>query len=185
MSIYLDRVLQPIIKRHITTYIKNSNSLILRLLDINNIPGNDICLLTADVESLYPSINIQEGLDAMKSFLYDYKTLNSAHINNQDIEFILECAVFILKNNYLEFGNSFWKQIKGIAMGTPFAVTFACIYMHEFEQKLIKSMLHNTVHVHNIRYIYIDILMIFSVFLMIQLLLNILFNCSMNRTPIL
>jgi hypothetical protein len=150
VSTYLDKVLQPIIKKHITSYIKNSNSLILQLLNIDSIVGNDICLLTADVESLYPSINIQDGLEAMKIFLLDYKSLNSAHIDNHDIEFILDCAVFILENNYIEFGNSFWKQIKGTAMGTPFAVTFACIYMHEFEKKLIKNMLLNKVYINNI-----------------------------------
>jgi hypothetical protein len=103
------------------------------------------CLLAADVENLYPSIDLSDGLSALKCFLYNYKkTDSSVKISSFDIEFILDCAEFILKNNYLEFGDSIWKQIKGTAMGTPFAVTYACIYLHEIENKIFITMVKSS-----------------------------------------
>jgi hypothetical protein len=136
--------LQPIIKKQIKSYISNSTDLILKLIQINNNLDKNCCLLTADVENLYPSIEITDGLLAIKNFLNTFQNTNSLELNKQDIECILECATFIIQNNYLEFGNSIWKQIKGTAMGTPFAVTYACIYMHEFEQTLFKKMLNSS-----------------------------------------
>jgi hypothetical protein len=151
LSVYLDRVLQPIIKKQITSYISNSSNLILKLQEANkNLHGKSYCLLTADVESLYPSIDICDGLSALKVFLTDYSKSNSFQLCKQDIVFILDCAEFILNNNYLEFGCSIWKQIKGTAMGTPFAVTFACIFMHVFEQSLFRKMIYSYQYFNNI-----------------------------------
>jgi hypothetical protein len=54
LSAFLDKVLQPIIKKQITSYISNSSNLILKLHDANiNLKSESYCLLTADVKSLY------------------------------------------------------------------------------------------------------------------------------------
>ena len=36
---------------------------------------------------------------------------------------------FVLKNNLFEFAFKFCKQISGIAIGTNFAPSYACIFM--------------------------------------------------------
>ena len=51
-------------------------------------------------------------------------------------EFVLECAKFILQNNNMKFNNEFYNQIKGTAMGTIFAPTYATLSMGYFEIKL-------------------------------------------------
>jgi hypothetical protein len=50
----------------------------------------------------------------------------------------MDLAQFILFNNYLSFNNQVYLQLRGTAMGTPFAVTFACIYMSMLEMEAIK-----------------------------------------------
>jgi hypothetical protein len=49
------------------------------------------------------------------------------------ITFILALAEWVLNNSYVSFDNKTYKQIKGTAMGTPFAVTYANIFMHQHE----------------------------------------------------
>ena len=51
------------------------------------------------------------------------------------IRFILDAADFILKNNSLAFDSMFFLQLKGTAMGTVFAPTYANLTMayHEIQ----------------------------------------------------
>ena len=49
-------------------------------------------------------------------------------------------------------------------MGTPFAVPYACIYMHEFEQTLFKKMLNSSKFCTMYQFTTLDISTIFLVF---------------------
>ena len=49
-------------------------------------------------------------------------------------EFILEAANFALKNNNFLFDNVLYKQIKGTAMGTKFAPSYACLTVGFLEE---------------------------------------------------
>ncbi len=136
-SKYLDTMLQPLVKS-LRSYIKDSTQLIIEL-ENRNFPQN-CTLLGADVESLYPSIDITDGLCMLRRALErtatsDIKS-NRWQYTTTQIELFLELASWVLNNNYFEFGlNNYYKQIKGTAMGTPFAVSFACIYMGELEHE--------------------------------------------------
>jgi hypothetical protein len=139
------------------SYIKNSTQLIIEL-ETCTLP-HDCILLAADVESLYPSIDIQDGLLLLRRALTRYNTtLSDTHkLTQAIIEFILELAAWVLHNNYVQFGlNNYYKQIKGTAMGTPFAVTFACIYMGELEQEALIIMQTQNITVFIKYYRYID-----------------------------
>ena len=144
-SVYLDRVLQPVMK-YFKSYIKNSIDLIISLQTLNTL-SKDCCLLTADVENMYPSIDIDDGLKVLRKALFKYKNDNknfkNNFISNEEIKFIIDLAEWILKNNYFEFGlKTFFRQLKSTAMGTPFAVTFACIYLSMMEIELNLILLH-------------------------------------------
>jgi hypothetical protein len=47
----------------------------------------------------------------------------------------------VLTNNYIVFDNKHYLQIKGTAMGTPCAVTFACLYIGMIEYDLTYNMI--------------------------------------------
>ena len=51
-------------------------------------------------------------------------------------EFALEWAKFILKNNNMKFNNEFYNQIKGTAIGTILAPTYATLSIGYFEIKI-------------------------------------------------
>jgi len=90
--------------------------------------------IEADVDNLYPSINIDDALEAMSSFLNDRSLFPRAQIN-----FLIKLIRWVLKNNYIMFGNQTYLQIRGTAMGTPCAVVVACIYMHILEQEALNQ----------------------------------------------
>jgi hypothetical protein len=69
----------------------------------------------------------------------------------------MELATWVLNNNYIEFGtDNYYKQTKGTAMGTPFAVTFACIYMSMLEQEALYIMTAHNIALFILMYRYID-----------------------------
>ena len=126
-STYLDIQLQPYLKL-IPTHINNATNILLQLRNRHFPP--ETAFLVADAESLYPSIPTADGLIKLENFLH-------RHYHAKDnLQFILSLAKWVLTNNLLEFNNEYYLQISGTAMGTPFAVSYACIYLAELEYEL-------------------------------------------------
>jgi hypothetical protein len=126
VSIYLDIILKPIMLS-LQSYIMNSAAL-ARHLDTREFPIT-CSLLAADVESLYPSIDINRGLDALEDALKNHK------VDNDTRRFIILLTRWVLMNNVTEFNGKLYIQTRGTAMGTPCAVVFACIFMGTIERK--------------------------------------------------
>jgi len=91
-SKYLDILLQPIMKS-IKSFICNSGELICKLETMTFPAGCQ--LLEADVENLYPSINIDDGLYSLRLALTKHKG------SENDIEFVIVLARWVLTNNYI------------------------------------------------------------------------------------
>ena len=125
-SVYLDIALKPLMLE-LPSYIANSAALVKRL-EHSTFPP-DCALLAADVESLYPSIDLNRGLDALNETLSQANTPTVHRIR------IVMLTRWVLFNNYLEFNGKLYLQIRGTAMGTPCAVVFACIFMGTIERK--------------------------------------------------
>jgi hypothetical protein len=131
VSVLLDIILKPIMLR-LDSYIMNSAS-VAKHLHTMEFP-NECALLSADVDSLYPSIDITRGLDAINQALLEYGT------PPKDREFTIFLLRWVLFNNVLEFNNKLYLQIRGTAMGTPCAVVFACIFMGMLERRALASI---------------------------------------------
>ena len=92
--------------------------------------------MTFDVISLYTTIPHTFGLEALDYWLKNHPKSLHARFSK---EFVLECAKFILKNNTMKFNNEYYNQIKGTAMSTIFAPTYATLSMGYFETKLFSD----------------------------------------------
>ena len=77
-----------------------------------------------DVESIYPNFDHAEGIEASKIFLDQRR--NKTFPTDR----ILTIMKLILKSNVMTFGTRIFQQIKGTAMGTPMAVSYANIFMN-------------------------------------------------------
>ena len=82
--------------------------------------------MTFDIVNLHTNIRHNFGLEALDYWLENHPESSHARFNK---EFILECAKFIVQNNNMKFNNEFYNQIKGTAMGTIFAPTYATLSM--------------------------------------------------------
>ena len=132
-SLYIDLCLQPLLQQ-IPSYVKNSSQIVCELDDMQ-LPPNCV-LLQADVQSMYPSIDTTDGLNALQRIL----TKNNFH--NEYKNLLLKLTKWVLTNNYMTFNNETFLQKNGTAMGTPLSVVYACLYLADLEEKTINNMLY-------------------------------------------
>ena len=156
-SVYIHLSVFPLLVL-IPSYITNSAQVVTMLDYIQ--PPKYFQFVEADVDNLYPSINIDDGLDALHTFL-----CQRSKFPKERIAFIVNLTKWVLTNNYVTFYNDFFLQISGTAMGTPCAVVFACIYMHIIEQEAL-NIFASQRYIHSCVILFIrfidDILAIFT-----------------------
>jgi hypothetical protein len=95
--------------------------------------------VTFDVTDLYTMIPRNGALEALGRFLVQNSI--KGKIGNLSVDTILKLARLVLDTNYFVYNNKYYRQIKGGAMGSPFTMTLANVYMLEWEQPLIESQL--------------------------------------------
>ena len=123
-SQFVDHVLQPIAQSY-EDYLHNSSTLVSKISCIQ-IP-QDATLVCLDVISLFPSIPQLECLNIIYQELHKHSELLIF-----DPNLIMQLLLFNIQNNYFEFANIIFHQIKGTAMGAAFSPTIANIYMSVF-----------------------------------------------------
>lgn len=134
-SVYLDKELQPILKR-LRTVCTSSRRVILDMESFKAPPGSTI--LCADVTSLYPNIPIDIGISTVKSVLQSLNCFTTGHLN-----FLMDLLHWVLTENYCIFDEVIYHQIKGTAMGTPTAVSYSNIFLYGIESPLLLKYGHS------------------------------------------
>lgn len=86
-------------------------------------------LVTMDAESLYTSIPIQAALNVFSQLLH----------TQEDKNLIIEGIRIVMGLNFFEFNGEYYKQLQGLAMGTPCAVIVANLYLAWHENKILKK----------------------------------------------
>ena len=129
ISIYVDEIVKPNIS--MPTVLRDSKELIQILESIKITP--DCLLVTADVKSLYPNINIKKAIIALDLLLRENRV--------PETPLLIQLARIVFENNFLtsEFSNDIFHQTFGIAMGTPFAVTAANAFMLRHEKNIVNQ----------------------------------------------
>ena len=121
----LPRILHPTSRTH-QTLLRELNQMSPPQLSCQK-----TILATMDVSSLYPNIDHEEGVKACEYALNKRKTpLISTSV-------LTGLIMTVLKSNTLKFGERFFHQIKGTAMGTPMAVNFGNLFMTKFETEML------------------------------------------------
>ena len=134
ISRFVDHHLQPLV-REIPSCIKDTNDFINKVSNFP-VPPNSL-LVTMDVQSLYTSIPSNEGIASVKKKYDRYlkKTTPTKIIR-------IFLAIILALNNFI-VNSKFHLQIKGCAMGTNCAPSYANIFMSEFEGKYIYPPIKN------------------------------------------
>lgn len=141
ISKWLDSILRPFFDRMAAdTSILNGVQLIsvLEKWSIKNLSRNTL-FLTMDVSDLYTMVPQEGGIQAIKKML---RTFQIEQIQGVKTSTILLLARYVMKNNYFIYGNCYYKQIRGGAMGSPLTLTVSNAYMFFFQAPITKWVTH-------------------------------------------
>ena len=120
ISAFLGYHPQPIAQK-VKSYIKDTNDFLCKLDALPSLP-EDTILCTIDVVGLYPNIPHEDGLVAMR------KAFDARDNKTVLTDSFTELAECVLKNNIFEHNTSFYKQLRGTAIGTKMAPPCYNIY---------------------------------------------------------
>jgi len=123
-SKWLDYWLQKL-KHLVPTYVKDSQQILDEVRALN-LP-QQFLLFSCDANSMYNNINTQHAIEVITWWLRDLDSRDELP-NNFPLEAILEAMVIIMENNIFEFGDLYFLQLVGTAMGTSAAVMWATLY---------------------------------------------------------
>ncbi len=144
ISKYVDYHLQPEVCK-LKSYTKDSTDTIKKISAISNDIREEDILVTMDVRSLYTNIPNEEGIQAVRD------TLNTSP-SRLPTRVITTFLTLILTLNNFIFNGLNYLQIKGCAMGTKCAPTYANIFMGKFEETHIYPRINNKTRIF-LRYI--------------------------------
>ena len=131
ISAFVDHQLKSLVPV-IPSYVKDTNDFLNKLKGLGKLPDGAI-LVTIDVVGLYPHIPHNEGLEAIRKVL---NTRSNPEIPTDDI---VDMAELVLRNNNFEFDGNHFLQKRGTAIGTRMAPSYANIFMHDLESRLLDS----------------------------------------------
>ena len=133
ISQYLDSIFSPMVQR-LPTYVKDSSEMI-RILDTITLPAEcNKLLFTMDVRSLYTNIPRSDGLEAVRFFLRQNPTPD-----RPDDDAIIRLTELVLDLTAFGFNDVFYRQKKGVAMGTKMGPSYACLFMGHLETRILTN----------------------------------------------
>jgi len=126
LSRWLDYWFQKL-KPQITTYIKDSAQLLQKLKQVKQLPKNS-WLFTADAKSMYTNIDTNHAIEVISKWL-DSLPLPEGF----PLAAVKAAMELVMCNNIFVWGDSYFLQLLGTAMGTSAACMWATIYfaVHE------------------------------------------------------
>lgn len=130
VSKYIDFFLKPFVTE-VPSFLRDTTDFIAQVegLDFNK---DTQLLVSFDVTSLYTQIPQEEALQVIELYLEKRQRPHQVPTS-----FIVQLAEIALKNNCFKFEQQFFVQIKGSAMGCPFAPEMAILFMAQYEYKYI------------------------------------------------
>jgi hypothetical protein len=134
LSEWIANQLNPLVSQHCPDVLKDTTQLLNHISEINQnteFNTSEYFILSADVEALYPNMDIQLGLTLMKDFLTE---IDWADQNRRDL--LLWAMNFTLTKGYIYFKGMIFQQTNGAAMGSPMIPPYANIFMHMVEKNI-------------------------------------------------
>ena len=131
ISTWIDFHLQKL-RPHLPAFIQDSQSFQTNLSTIK-IPRN-AQMFTSDATSMYTNIDVGHSIEILGLWFDEYKNELPP---NLPCNLILSALRIVMENNIFSFGDTFWIQQTGTAMGTPCACMIASVYFAYHERKVL------------------------------------------------
>ena len=139
ISRFLDKLIRPLFNRHCRdTTIVDGTDLVQRLTKYvaNDHLKPTTLFCTFDITDLYTMLPQRESLDILREFLIEH---GYRVVNNISVDTILTLASLVLTENAFVCGDKYFKQVIGGAMGSPFTLTLANIFMWKWQREAIRQ----------------------------------------------
>ena len=141
ISQLLERILSQLL-RFVPAHLSNTEEYLRRLTDTypdRRLPAGSI-VFSVDVTNLYGNIPYKEAIDSAKHLLeIHHQDINTFGLEVSDIINLLSHC---LSNNFLRFGDKYYRQTSGIALGSRVAPPLAIIFMGSLEDDFNSSAVH-------------------------------------------
>jgi hypothetical protein len=136
LSSWIADHLNPLLVNH-QIVLKDSTQLISKLEDKEfqrNMKGKDLFIISADVDALYPNMDVNTILDLISCLLtnINWETKGKR-------EFIIQAIHFVLTNGFMEFNGLIVRQFNGAAMGSPMIPPLANLFMYMLERDTVST----------------------------------------------
>ena len=97
--------------------------------------GSNLHVASLDVDSLFTNIPLEETIDICVDNLYSDNE-NPPNVPKHNFRNLLNIAT---KETFFMFKNKYYKQVDGVAMGSPLGPALANIFMCSFESKWLRD----------------------------------------------
>jgi len=122
LGIWIDTHLQQVAKSF-DSYLQSSFDLV-EIFKTFRLPPNRRCrLFTADATSMYTNIDTDAAILAIHDYILDHQHL----FPTLPLAPLIEALDILMNNNVFQFGDTFWLQLIGVAMGAPPAPSIATV----------------------------------------------------------
>jgi hypothetical protein len=134
-SKWVDHHLKTVVGSLLPTHMKDSIELQQSLMNTfpNGLPPN-AKLFSVDAVGMYANVDTPHGLQVISDWLSLYKDDLPADFPSDMVNAALK---LIMTDNILQFGDTFWRQLRGTAMGTSTAVNYANLYVGLLEVTIL------------------------------------------------
>ena len=92
--------------------------------------------VTFDIIDLYTMLPQEEALAILAEFLHEH---GCEKVEKISIDTIVQLARLVLQENVFVYDKKYYRQVIGGAMGSPFTLTLANIFMWKWEKQAILS----------------------------------------------
>lgn len=130
---YCNILLQKIIK-HLDYSCRNSKEFYDK---ITSRKWPNCKLVTIDAESMYTNIHWPHARDVIEKFLYSAKGKQICKQSGVDAIVLITFLNITMTENYFIFGDTYWHQISGTAMGTPPAPPYSTLFFAIHEMNIM------------------------------------------------
>ncbi|KAL7579195.1 hypothetical protein ACA910_011366 [Epithemia clementina (nom. ined.)] len=138
LGIWVDSKLQAVARAQ-PSFFASSAELKLKLEALGQLPPG-AKLFTADAVSMYTNIKTMEALHEIGRYLRG----NQEEFPKLPVNALMSALRLVMQSNVFQFGDTYWHQQTGTAMGTPPAPPYATIFfaIHE-NRSIILNFLDN------------------------------------------
>ena len=138
---WLKGVLQPVLDKYSKFCVKDSYSFVqmLRSTAVNQ----SFSMCSFDIRSLFTNIPLQEVLNICINDLFATET----HVRGIQKDVLHELLTFATTDVQFSFDDTTYKQIDGVAMGSPLGPILANIFVGYMEEQLFRKTDHPIVYV--------------------------------------